>query len=131
MLGIPANALVCLAFFLGLAAHDVTGKILGLYLPVAAFAATGWEHSIANVFYISLGWMYGADVSAYSFIMNIIASMLGNIVGGAFLIGGSEYYLYHWHHTKKPDVRQHLHKFKSINFGDRGKINVSVSPNNV
>lgn len=48
LMGIPANALVCLAFFLGLAARDVTGKVIGLYLPVATFAASGWEHCVVR-----------------------------------------------------------------------------------
>lgn len=48
LLSIPANTLVCLAIFLGLAARDVTGKVLGMYLPIATFAATGWEHCVGE-----------------------------------------------------------------------------------
>ncbi|KAJ3174852.1 hypothetical protein HDU87_006644 [Geranomyces variabilis] len=103
LMGIPANALVCLSFFLGLAARDITGKILGLYLPIATFAATGWEHCIANCYYIPIGWMYGADVTAGSMLANIFAVALGNAVGGGLLIGGSEFYMYHWHRSREPE----------------------------
>ncbi|TPX57866.1 hypothetical protein PhCBS80983_g03514 [Powellomyces hirtus] len=102
LMGIPANALVCLSFFLGLAARDVTGKILGLYLPIATFAATGWEHCVANMYYIPIGWMYGAPVTVGGMLANIFAVALGNIVGGGLLIGGSEFYMYHWHRSSEP-----------------------------
>ncbi|KAJ3077254.1 hypothetical protein HK102_005272, partial [Quaeritorhiza haematococci] len=107
---IPANALVCLAFFLGLAARDVTGKIIGLYLPVAVFAATGWEHCVANMFFLSLGWFHGANVTLATFCANIFTVTLGNIIGGSLLIGGSEYYMYHWHAEKEPTKHWGLSK---------------------
>ncbi|KAJ3144118.1 hypothetical protein HDU89_008965, partial [Geranomyces variabilis] len=103
LMGIPANALVCLSFFLGLAARDVTGKILGLYLPIATFAATGWEHCIANCYYIPIGWLYGAPVTVGSMLANLLAVALGNFVGGGLLIGGSEFYMYHWHRSREPE----------------------------
>ncbi|KND01775.1 formate/nitrite transporter [Spizellomyces punctatus DAOM BR117] len=102
LMGIPANALVCLAVFLGLAARDLTGKIIGLYLPIMTFAATGWEHCVANMYFISIGWMYGADVTVGKFARNISGVMLGNIIGGGLLIGCSEYYMYHWHRSQEP-----------------------------
>ncbi|KAJ3135007.1 hypothetical protein HDU90_004332 [Geranomyces variabilis] len=109
LMGIPANALVCLSFFLGLAARDVTGKILGLYLPIATFAATGWEHCVANMYYIPIGWMYGAPVTVGGMLANIFSVALGNIVGGGLLIGGSEYYMYHWHRSGEPE--RHIRKW--------------------
>ncbi|KAI9091249.1 Formate/nitrite transporter-domain-containing protein [Phlyctochytrium arcticum] len=111
LLAIPANALVCLSIFLGLAARDVTGKILGLYLPILTFAATGWEHVVANMYFISVGWMYGADVTVGTMARNLAAVAIGNIIGGGVLIGGSEYYMYHWHSTSEPT--RHLGKWGS------------------
>ncbi|KAI8805594.1 Formate/nitrite transporter-domain-containing protein [Cladochytrium replicatum] len=102
LMGIPANALVCLAFFLGLAARDVTGKILGLYLPIACFAATGWEHCVANMFFMLTGIFYGAPIPPERFCANLFFVAIGNIIGGSIIVGGSEYYLYHWHVSHEP-----------------------------
>ncbi|KAJ3038698.1 hypothetical protein HK097_003091, partial [Rhizophlyctis rosea] len=87
LMGIPANALVCLSLFLGLASRDMTGKIYGLYLPVMTFAATGWEHCVANMFYMPLGYYYGAEMTVGSFLRNIAGVAIGNVIGGAVLIG--------------------------------------------
>lgn len=86
--GIGANWLVCLAVWLGLASQSVAGKFIGLWFPVMCFVALGYEHSIANMFFIPLGMMYGADVSVGSFVVdNLIPATLGNIVGGALFVG--------------------------------------------
>ena len=53
--GIPCNALVCLAVWLAMGGHSVTDKILGMLLPVSAFVAIGFEHSIANWFFLPYG----------------------------------------------------------------------------
>ncbi len=45
------------------------------------------------MFFLSLGGYYGADVTAGSFALNIVAVTIGNIIGGGLLIGGSEYYM--------------------------------------
>ncbi|KAI9017677.1 Formate/nitrite transporter-domain-containing protein [Gaertneriomyces semiglobifer] len=104
LLAIPANALVCLSVFLGLAARDITGKIVGLFLPIMTFAATGWEHVVANMYFIPIGWMYGAKVTAGLFARNLCAVAIGNIIGGGILVGMTEYYMYHWHRFKEPEL---------------------------
>lgn len=80
---ILCNALVCLAVWLSFAATDVTGKILSLILPVAAFVALGLEHSIANMFLLPFGLMAGADGTAALAAQNILIATAGNILGGA------------------------------------------------
>ena len=55
ILGVFANALVCLAVWLSLSARSVTDKILAVTFPVAAFVAAGFEHSIANMYFIPAG----------------------------------------------------------------------------
>lgn len=49
-----------------------------------------------------VGMMYGADVSVAQFATNLFPVMVGNIIGGAFLVGMSEVYLYHWSHERPP-----------------------------
>eukprot|EP00742_Colponemidia_sp_Colp-10_P002399 GILJ01002557.1.p1 GENE.GILJ01002557.1~~GILJ01002557.1.p1 ORF type:complete len:337 (-),score=43.17 GILJ01002557.1:161-1171(-) len=94
---IPCNVLVCMSILFGLSARDMTGKLLGLWLPIFGFAIAGFEHCIANCFFIPLGMMYGANVSVGDFLVkNLIPVVIGNVIGGGLLIGGSEYYLYKW-----------------------------------
>ncbi len=93
--GIGANWLVCLAVWLGMSAPSTGGKILGMWFPVMCFVAIGYEHSIANMFFIPLGMMYGAEVSAGQFLWNnLLPATLGNIAGGAFFVGAAYWYAY-------------------------------------
>lgn len=93
--GIGANWLVCLALWQGLAAKDVTGKIFALWWPVMAFVAMGFEHSIANMFFIPLAIFEGADITWSTFVTaNLIPATLGNIVGGGFFVGTAYWSLY-------------------------------------
>lgn len=93
--GVGANWCVCLAVWLALSAKTLPGKALGCWLPVMAFVALGYEHCIANMFFIPLGILEGADVTvAQAVTANFIPSTLGNIVGGALLVGGVNSYLH-------------------------------------
>ncbi len=86
--GIGANWCVCLAVWLALSGHNLVEKVVGCWFPVMAFVALGYEHSIANMFFIPLGMMEGADVTvAQALWCNLIPATLGNIVGGALLVG--------------------------------------------
>lgn len=93
--GIGANWLVCLAVWLGLCATETPGRIAGLFLPVAAFVAMGYEHCIANMFFIPLGMMLGAEVSIAELLLdNLVPATLGNIAGGALFVGMLHAYLW-------------------------------------
>lgn len=91
--GVLCNVLVCTAVWMAMAARDVTGKIAGLYMPVMAFVLCGFEHSIANMFYIPAGLFsllrYGGEAEGLTlgafFVKNLLPVTLGNIVGGAGL----------------------------------------------
>ncbi len=87
--GILCNALVCLAVWLTFAAREVTGKILAIVFPISAFVALGFEHSVANMYLIGLGLLRGAEgVGIAGFLFaNLLPVTLGNIVGGAGLVG--------------------------------------------
>ncbi len=100
--GIGCNWLVCLAVWMSLASRNVVGKIFAIFFPIMAFVASGFEHSIANMYFIPMGiFLKGnsAVVNASgiagklstlnwgSFIVNNeIPVTLGNIVGGAFFV---------------------------------------------
>ena len=100
MLGFWCNLLVCLGVLLSLTAQDTAGRILGAYLPVSFFILCGFEHSIANMYYIPAGLLlkgmpaYTAalgelDLSALTlknfFLANLLPVTLGNILGGVGL----------------------------------------------
>ena len=107
--GIGCNFLVCIAVWMSFAAKDVAGKIIGLYFPIMIFVIAGFEHSVANMFYISAGLfandaMKAAAVEAGTdmanltwgnfFTANLLPLTLGNIIGGAVLVGLMYWYIY-------------------------------------
>ena len=82
---IPCNILVCLAVWAAMASKSASGKILAVYLPVFAFVVCGFEHSIANMYYIMAGSMASGGAGfnfGYGVLNGIIAPTLGNIIGG-------------------------------------------------
>jgi formate/nitrite transporter len=96
--GIMCNVLVCLGVWLAYAGRSVTDKIVGLILPISAFVAAGFEHCIANMYFLPLAWLQtvtgkvpaGFDASLITIpgiIHNLVPVTLGNIVGGAGLVG--------------------------------------------
>lgn len=93
--GIGCNWLVCLAVWLAVASDDTIGKIWGIWFPIMAFVTLGLEHSIANMFFIPLGMFNGANVSIGQFLWNnLLPATLGNIIGGAGLVGGLYWWIY-------------------------------------
>jgi len=85
--GILCNTLVCLAVWLCFAAHGVGGKILAIVLPISAFVALGFEHSVANMYLIPVAMLAGAEgVGVSGFIGNMVPVTLGNIVGGGVFV---------------------------------------------
>ena len=90
--GILCNVLVCLGVWMGLAGTTVSGRIIGLFFPVMCFVICGYEHCIANMFYIPAGLMAAgrmgisaAGLTVWGFARNLLPVTLGNIVGGAGL----------------------------------------------
>jgi formate transporter len=107
---ILANALVCLAVWLASGGRSMIDKIFGIIFPIAAFVASGFEHSIANMYFVPLGLLLSdkvdlvkaaalpagqlADLNVGGAINNIVAATLGNIVGGAVLVGIVYWFVY-------------------------------------
>lgn len=90
--GIMCNIFVCLAVWVATAAKDVAGKILALYLPILIFVVLGFEHCVANMYYIPVAIFtaqaYGLDpqgVTWAGFAGNMIPVTIGNIIGGVFI----------------------------------------------
>ncbi len=93
--GIGANWLVCLGTWMGYAAKDVIGKCFGIWVPVMLFVTLGYEHSIANMFFIPAAIYTGAEITFLDFAeINLIPATLGNFVGGAFFVGALYWYVY-------------------------------------
>lgn len=93
--GVLCNVLVCLAVWLCFSARTVADKVLVIPLPIAAFVALGFEHSIANMFFLPLAMMLGSEqVGLGGMMANLIPVTLGNIVGGGLLVGGVYWAIY-------------------------------------
>ncbi len=92
--GIGANWFVCLAVWLALSGKSLLAKMVGCWLPVMVFVALGYEHSIANMFFIPAGIFEGANIEIMQAITtNFIPATLGNIVGGSVFVGSIYYYI--------------------------------------
>ena len=91
--GIGCNWLVCLAVWLSYASKDVTGKILGMWFPIMAFVAIGFQHVVANMFVIPAA-IFADALSWGQFVENFFAVFLGNAVGGAIFVGLAYYVSY-------------------------------------
>jgi formate/nitrite transporter len=85
--GILCNALVCLAVWLSYASRQVSGKILAIVFPIMAFVALGFEHSVANFYFIPLGMMLDGDITAAQLAGNLAPVTIGNVIGGGAMVG--------------------------------------------
>jgi len=131
--GILCNALVCLAIWLCFSARTITGKILSILFPITAFVAAGFEHSIANMYFIPMGILLAsqpavlvaagvtadgvANLTWAGFVGNLVPVTIGNIIGGGILIGAVYWLAYLSHErmaelaTARPWVRRVIPNF--------------------
>jgi formate transporter len=95
--GVLCNVLVCMAVWLAMAGRSVTDKMLAVVFPIAAFVAAGFEHSIANFYFIPLAMLLAssgtpvppeAALDLAGMAHNLVPVILGNLVGGAVLVAG-------------------------------------------
>jgi formate transporter len=86
--GVLCNALVCLGVWMAMAGRSVADKVVAVPLPVAAFVALGFEHSIANWFFLPYALTVGGSdaVPLAGAITNLTVSTAGNLVGGTLLV---------------------------------------------
>jgi formate/nitrite transporter len=97
--GVLCNLLVCLAVWLTLAGRSVTDKVLAIVPPISLFVAAGFEHSVANMYFLPLGmllqWAGGQEVLSWASVAhNLAAVTLGNIVGGSLLVAAVYFIIY-------------------------------------
>lgn len=113
--GVLCNLLVCLAVWIGFGARTTADKVLGIILPVSAFVVMGFEHCVANMFFLPMGLaakaagfgtaVAGAEsLTAGSMLYNLSAATLGNIAGGILIVGVGYWIAYgreaHKHETE-------------------------------
>ena len=103
--GILCNVLVCAALWLAYAGRTVTDKMAALILPISAFIAAGFEHCVANMYFLPLAWLlvqtgqvpanFDSSLITISGIFhNLVPVTLGNIVGGAGFVGAVYWAIY-------------------------------------
>ncbi|MGY2906688.1 formate/nitrite transporter family protein [Bradyrhizobium sp. URHC0002] len=103
--GVLCNLLVCLAVWLAYAGRSVTDKIVALLFPVSAFIAAGFEHCVANMYFLPMAWLMtrtgnvpadfdASVITMTGIIHNLVPVTLGNIVGGAGLVGAMYWIIY-------------------------------------
>lgn len=109
--GILCNWLVCIAVWMAAASKDIIGKLFAVFFPVMAFVASGFEHSVANMFFIPYGILLKsvpkvveatgktlADFAGLNWATlwtrNLIPVTIGNIIGGAFFVGFIYWFVY-------------------------------------
>jgi formate/nitrite transporter len=96
--GVLCNVLVCLAVWLCMGARSVTDKILAIVFPISAFVACGFEHSIANMYFLPVGIALAsssvAPIAWTGAISNLALVTLGNILGGTVLVALVYWFIY-------------------------------------
>ncbi|NWF69009.1 MAG: formate/nitrite transporter family protein [Chloroflexi bacterium] len=107
-LGILCNALVCIAVWLTLGARTTVDKIFAIIFPISAFAAMGFEHSIANMYFIPIGILIKdfdpafvarlnldlGNLTLAGFAGNLLPVTIGNIIGGVVMVAGVYWFVY-------------------------------------
>jgi formate/nitrite transporter len=103
--GILCNVLVCAAVWLAYAGRSVTDKIVAVILPVSAFIAAGFEHCVANMYFLPLAWLLvqtghapanfdTSSITMSGIFHNLLPVTLGNIIGGAGFVGAAYWAIY-------------------------------------
>ena len=102
--GVLCNLLVCMAVWMALAGHSVIGKVVVIVFPITAFVAAGFEHSIANMYFIPLAMLLDpqAGITWTGFFGNLLPVIAGNLIGGSVLVA----LVYHVIYGRDPANRQ-------------------------
>ncbi|MBO0756692.1 MAG: formate/nitrite transporter family protein [Bradyrhizobiaceae bacterium] len=111
-LGILCNVLVCLAVWLSIGARTTTDKVLAMLFPITAFVVAGFEHSVANMYFIpmamliktfgpetlsaklAIGSALYASLTFEGFLRNLVPVTIGNVIGGSGFVGAVYWFVY-------------------------------------
>jgi formate/nitrite transporter len=92
---VGCNWLVCLAVWMALGAQDVAGKVLAIFFPIMAFVAMGFDHVVANMFFLPAAiFAHVPGITWGDAVHNWVFAFLGNLVGAAVFVAGAYWYLY-------------------------------------
>ena len=92
---VGCNWLVCLGVWLAMASEDIGGKILGIFFPITAFVAMGFDHVVANMFFLPLGKFIHTPGLGWGDVANNLGwALLGNLVGAVVFVAGAYWFLY-------------------------------------
>jgi formate/nitrite transporter len=92
---VGCNWLVCLAVWMAMAADDIAGKVLAIFFPIMAFVAMGFDHVVANMFFIPAAiFAHVPGIDWLDALKNWLFAFLGNLVGAAVFVAGAYFYLY-------------------------------------
>ncbi|KAL0261274.1 hypothetical protein SLS55_004971 [Diplodia seriata] len=94
--GIGCNWLVCLGCFFAMQARDLTSKIVGIWWPIFAFVSLGFDHVVANMFFIPMGiWLGNPAITVGLYVWKgVVPALIGNVLGGALFCGAYYWYMY-------------------------------------
>jgi len=118
--GILCNIMVVSAVWMAAAAKDIVGKVFACWFPIMLFVMSGYEHCIANMYFIPVG-IFAKSSSAYitagqiqaealdklnvgGLISNLVSVTLGNIIGGALIMGLAYWYVFRYSQTKVTNI---------------------------
>ena len=97
------NWLVCLAVWMALGAEDIGGKVLAIFFPIMAFVAMGFDHVVANMFFIPAAIFADVpDITWWDAIHNWIFAFLGNMVGATVFVSAAYWFLYAQRQPEEP-----------------------------
>ena len=92
---VGCNWLVCLAVWMALGAEDIGGKILAIFFPIMAFVAMGFDHVVANMFFLPAAHFAGVGGLSWGDVANnLVFALLGNLLGAVVFVAGAYWYLY-------------------------------------
>jgi formate transporter len=92
---VACNWLVCLAVWMALAAEDIGGKVLAIFFPITGFVAMGFDHVVANMFFLPAAvWAGAPGIGWGDVVNNWVFAFIGNLIGAAVFVAGFYWFLY-------------------------------------